>query len=158
MTELAPLFIEETAQNRSSFQPLLLEGDGDAAILAQYMNTGKLFSLRSADTEKLLACALLTDGPDAATVELKNIAVTPELRGQGLGTKLVQHLQTWAAANYRKMLVGTGDADVQNQLFYLKNGFRYSGVRRDFFAAYQPPIISNGLPLRDMVLLTAELS
>lgn len=157
MTDTTFYFIEETQTDRRAFQPLLLEGDGDSAILAQYIATGRLFSLRRAADNALCAVALLTNGPDAATVELKNIAVAAELRGQGLGSMLIRHLQTWAAAHYHKMLVGTGDADVQNQLFYLKNGFRYSGVRRDFFAAYQPPIRSNGLILRDMVLLTAEL-
>lgn len=157
MTNAVLHFIEETDSNRQPFHALLLEGDGDPAIVATYENTGRLFSLRRAADDVLCAVALLTAGPDADTVELKNIAVAPNMRGCGVGSTMIRHLQTWAAPHYRQMLVGTGDADVQNQLFYQKNGFRYSGVRRDFFAAYQPPIISNGRPLRDMVLLTAEL-
>lgn len=156
MTATEYHLMEETRSDRSEYRELLLEGDGDSVVLATYMNSGRLFVLRDKQG-MVVACALLTAGPDCTTVELKNIAVVSSIRGCGIGSILVHRLQVRCARQYEKMLVGTGDADVQNQLFYLKNGFRYSGVRRDFFATYQPPIISNGLPLRDMVLFTADL-
>ncbi|QRA41101.1 hypothetical protein JMO19_12130 [Lactiplantibacillus plantarum] len=40
---------------------------------------------------------------------------------------------------------------------YLKNGFRFSGIKKDFFDEYKEQIISNGVVLKDMVLLTKKL-
>lgn len=42
--------------------------------------------------------------------------------------------------------------------FYQKCGFRMLNVERDFFADYQPPIVENGIPCKDMILFSLDLT
>lgn len=62
--------------------------------------------------------------------ELKNIAVDFNNQGQGIGSQMIAYILEQVRAQYSVVLVGTGDADVQNILFYLKNGFRFEGVKK----------------------------
>lgn len=90
--------------------------------------------------------------------ELKNIAVDFNNQGQGIGSQMIAYILEQVRAQYSVVLVGTGDADVQNILFYLKNGFRFEGVRKNFFDSYNKKIFSNGVELQDMVLLTKNIT
>lgn len=53
----------------------------------------------------------------------------------------------------RSVLVGTADASLENIAFYLKCGFRIDHVRHDYFDYIQPPIVHNGILMRDMLVL-----
>ncbi|WDF82095.1 GNAT family N-acetyltransferase [Lacticaseibacillus pabuli] len=142
-------FREVTDPDRSAYTNLLLAGDSDPAVLGEYQNTGALFEL--VDDQCTVAVALMIP-VDANTIELKNIAVISRYRSQGVGREMMTHLVQHYTDQYQRMIVGTADASVSNHLFYLKNGFRFYGVRRDFFNHYNPPLIENGVRLRDMVM------
>ncbi|MGV8048552.1 GNAT family N-acetyltransferase, partial [Mycobacterium kansasii] len=61
--------------------------------------------------------------------------------------------------HYKTLIVGTSDTGFQQIRFYEKNGFKKTGIRKDFFIEnYPSPIFENGLQMRDMVLLTHYLS
>ncbi|WP_127848543.1 GNAT family N-acetyltransferase [Lacticaseibacillus hulanensis] len=144
-----------TGNHRNQYLRLLLIGDEDASKVREYINQGALFIAEQ--DEKAVAVGLIIPATERAVGELKNIAVDPLVQGQGIGTRLMAYMFDQVRDQYRSILVGTGDADVQNILFYLKNGFRFSGIRHNFFADYEKPIISNGVVLKDMVLLTKKL-
>jgi len=94
-------------------------------------------------------------------IELKNMAVTAERRGTGIGKRLVECAVTSSrTSGYRQMIVATAAADIGNLRFYQRRGFRFSGVERDVFdgdAGYEDGITIDGIPLRDRVWLSQTL-
>jgi ribosomal protein S18 acetylase RimI-like enzyme len=134
---------------------LFLIGDEDESKVREYINQGCLFLAEQSNTA--VAVAIVVPTSDGNVGELKNIAVDAKAQGQGIGSKMIAYVFEQARDRYNTILVGTGDADVQNILFYLKNGFRFSGIKKDFFDEYKEQIISNGVVLKDMVLLTKKV-
>ncbi|RNE12437.1 hypothetical protein FAM22280_00549 [Lacticaseibacillus paracasei] len=55
------------------------------------------------------------------------------------------------------MLVGTGDVDFENLRFYMRQGFRFDGIRKHFFDQYANPLYAEGMQLQDMVVLRRRL-
>jgi GNAT superfamily N-acetyltransferase len=95
-------------------------------------------------------------------VELKNMAVVPDHRGTGVGRALVRAaISGCAAEGWSRMVVATAAADIGNLRFYQRLGFRVLSVDRDAFTAttgYPNPIVIDGIPLRDRVWLSQDLS
>ena len=144
-----------TGNKRDQYMRLFLIGDEDESKVREYINQGCLFLAEQSNTA--VAVAIVVPTSDGNVGELKNIAVDAKAQGQGIGSKMIAYVFEQARDRYNTILVGTGDADVQNILFYLKNGFRFSGIKKDFFDEYKEQIISNGVLLKDMVLLTKKL-
>ncbi|AUH37903.1 GNAT family N-acetyltransferase [Lactiplantibacillus plantarum] len=144
-----------TGNKRDQYMRLFLIGDEDESKVREYINQGCLFLAEQSNTA--VAVAIVVPTSDGNVGELKNIAVDAKAQGQGIGSKMIAYVFEQARDRYNTILVGTGDADVQNILFYLKNGFRFSGIKKDFFDEYKEQIISNGVVLKDMVLLTKKL-
>lgn len=143
-----------TGNKRDQYMRLFLIGDEDESKVREYINQGCLFLAEQSNTA--VAVAIVVPTSDGNVGELKNIAVDAKAQGQGIGSKMIAYVFEQARDRYNTILVGTGDADVQNILFYLKNGFRFSGIKR-FFDEYKEQIISNGVVLKDMVLLTKKV-
>ncbi|NYJ08560.1 GNAT family N-acetyltransferase [Petropleomorpha daqingensis] len=94
---------------------------------------------------------------DPAVRELKNMAVRADLRGRGVGARLVEAaVELLASEDATLLLVATGAADVGNLRFYQRQGFRFRAVERDVFteaAGYPPGLEVDGIPLLDQVWL-----
>ena len=61
---------------------------------------------------------------DEKSVELKRIYVSPDYRGQGIGTELVSLLIGWAKeSGYQRMLLETGEKLTGSIALYKKLGF-----------------------------------
>lgn len=144
-----------TGNKRDQYMRLFLIGDEDESKVREYINQGCLFLAEQSNTA--VAVAIVVPTSDGNVGELKNIAVDAKAQGQGIRSKMIAYVFEQARDRYNTILVGTGDADVQNILFYLKNGFRFSGIKKDFFDEYKEQIISNGVVLKDMVLLTKKV-
>lgn len=144
-----------TGNKRDQYMRLFLIGDEDESKVREYINQGCLFLAEQSNTA--VAVAIVVPTSDGNVGELKNIAVDAKAQGQGIGSKMIAYVFEQVRDRYNTILVGTGDADVQNILFYLKNGFRFSGIKKDFFDEYKEQIISNGVVLKDMVLLTKKV-
>ncbi|VDG31105.1 hypothetical protein [Lactobacillus plantarum] [Lactiplantibacillus mudanjiangensis] len=141
--------------DRRDLLDLFLIGDDDEQKVQAYLQTGELYVAK--DDQKIVGLALVIPGETITSGELKNIAVLPAYQGQGIGSQLLDCVVEQLAAKYQTLLVGTGDADLANIRFYLKNGFRFVGVRKHFFDSYAKPIVVNGIQLQDMVLLQRPL-
>jgi ribosomal protein S18 acetylase RimI-like enzyme len=90
--------------------------------------------------------------------ELWNLAVAGHRQRCGLGRTLLAHAVRWAReSGARRLHVGTGNSSFGPMAFYQKYGFRMVEVTRDFFAGYEPPIVENGIPCRDMVLFSLDI-
>ncbi len=137
--------------DRSAYIPLLLEGDEDMAMLNRYLDRGDLFGLF--DNEDVVTLALVTAEGDCA--ELMNIVTVEKHRGKGYGSLMLSYLSKEFSA-YGYLIAGTGDCSPA-RLFYEKNGFSLSGLRKGFFLQYDHPVIENGRMLTDMVLYRKRL-
>lgn len=87
--------------------------------------------------------------------ELMSIAIHPDHQKSGHGTALLK----WIIDFFRKsgaseLQVGTGTFGYQ-LAFYQRQGFRVTGIDRDFFVNnYHEPIFVDGIQLFDMLCLT----
>ncbi|OAV43505.1 GNAT family N-acetyltransferase [Lewinella sp. 4G2] len=61
---------------------------------------------------------------ESGTVELKRMYVSPDARGRGIGSELVEELVSWASElGYSRMILETGHEMPDAVALYKKNGF-----------------------------------
>jgi GNAT superfamily N-acetyltransferase len=89
------------------------------------------------------------------------MAVTPRWRGAGIGKRLVEHaLATARTDGYRRMVVATAAADIDNLRFYQRRGFRLTAIEPDAFdaaAGYPAGLTVDGIRLLDRVWFAQSL-
>lgn len=131
---------------------LLLEADPSEELVREYCSNGFVYEA-AVDDELMGVYVLLplTDG----IVEIKNIAVAEDARGQGYGKRLIQHALSKAERlGFGNVEIGTGNSSVDQLMLYQKCGFRIDSIDRDFFTRnYPEPIFENGIQCRDMIRL-----
>jgi ribosomal protein S18 acetylase RimI-like enzyme len=135
--------------DRSEFVGLLLEADEAESVVRSYLNDGELYQLLASGQP--IGVVLLTV-PGHLAIEITNIALRREHRGQGLGRAaigcIVAHAQTRGAG---RLLVGTADSSVTTIAFYRACGFRDAGRIEGFFDRYPEPVVEDGVQAHDMV-------
>jgi ribosomal protein S18 acetylase RimI-like enzyme len=117
---------------RDELLPLFRLADDSEAAVRSYYQQGDLFVLRGGDgTPRGMALAI----PHAdGSVELKSVAVAPELHGRGVGQRMLALvLARLRSAGVRHVSVGTASCAIGELAFYQKAGFRLSKIERDFF-------------------------
>lgn len=142
-------------QIRQQYLNLLLIGDEDLKMVERYYQKGDLWAIYQ---ENILigVCHFLPK--DKQCLTLQNISLKPEYQRQGYGSKVLTSLTAHYQKQYAKLQVGTGDGSLGAMKFYLQNGFRFETIQKDFFKAYQKPIIENGILLQDMVIFEKKLN
>lgn len=135
---------------------LLLLADETCSAIDKYVFDSDVYVLKQGRCELAVFCLYRVDED---TLEIKNIAVSSELQGKGIGSVLIREILMLAkAANYSRLIVGTAECGVDQIRFYERNGFVKYAVKKDFFIHnYEEPIIENGIQLRDMVMLQRDL-
>lgn len=90
-------------------------------------------------------------------LELMNIAVSPSVQQNGVGTQLLRYvIEKVKASGAQRLEVGTGSFGYQ-LTFYQRQGFRVDCIDKDFFLKnYPEPIIENGIQHKDMLRLSLE--
>ncbi|QTL51751.1 MULTISPECIES: GNAT family N-acetyltransferase [Priestia] len=148
--------IEIDKDRRASYLNLLLIGDEDEKVVNSYINEGSLFTIVY-EKKEIGVVQCLIDEKESA-VEVKNIGLKKAYRGRGIGSKVIKKLETLYECNhYSKMIVGTADSSLENIAFYKKAGFYQTGVKKNFFLQYVPPIYENGLQAIDMIMFEKKL-
>ena len=135
---------------------LLLEADPSEKLVRSYCAESRVYAVETADG----AIGVLVLFPlEETVIEIKNIAVAENARGNGLGKNLIFHALTEAKRlGFRKAVIGTGNSSLGQLALYQKCGFRMVSIDRGFFLRnYPEPIIENGIPCEDMVRLEYEL-
>ena len=150
--ELAPEEIRRIASGKDAYMPLLQEADPSEAMIRKYLDEGELYVLLASGKTVAVAVVLPWGG---GAYELKNLAVEEVRRGQGFGGKLLRHLMKQFSAKGNRMVVGTSPANVG---WYERFGFKKDGVIPHFFRDnYPEPILEDGQPLDDMIMMSAKL-
>ncbi|MGK6343773.1 GNAT family N-acetyltransferase [Chryseobacterium sp. DT-3] len=136
---------------------LLLLADETIEAINQYIFDCSVCLLN----DGLQNIAVMALYPNSSTeLEIKNIAVIESYRSQGIGSILIDKAKETAKENgCTTLTVGTSDTGFQQIRFYEKNGFVKKGIRKNFFTDHYPfPIYENGLQMRDMIILSHDLS
>lgn len=135
--------------------PLLLEADPSEARIRQYLDTSLCYLALQSGVA--VGVCVLGDVDDD-TLELYNIAVSPEVQKQGIGTALLRHVIDDARGRGADRLVlGTGTFGYQ-LAFYQRAGFRVDAVIKNHFVEnYDEPIFDSGVQLKDMLRLVLQL-
>lgn len=142
-------------EERPLYLDYLLLADESEAIVKQYMNEGEMFSINYAGS--IAGVVLFTFHPNHI-VELKNIALTEDFRGHGLGKVVIREsFALYQQKGFAQMIVGTANSSIANLAFYQKVGFRMAEIKKDFFKNYPTPIYENGIRALDMVMFQKEL-
>ena len=134
---------------------LLLEADPSSVTIARYLQESHLVVARLDDA---IVGVYVIKALAANTWELMNIAVAPELQGQGIGALLLHHaLDQARQLGAKRLELGTGSFGHQ-LTFYQRAGFRVVAVEPDYFPQHYPePLFENGLQHRDRLRLALVL-
>lgn len=149
--------IQPTRHLSAQHWQLYLMADPERAVVQCYLPKCQLWEIHR---QQKLVGVMALQPLDKETLEIKNLAVMPAERHQGLGSRLIH----WACrcaqqGGYRRIIVGTGTTSIHQLLLYQQCGFRVTGIRPDFFVDhYRRPIWENGVRLRDMLVLAQNLS
>lgn len=136
---------------------LLLLADPSKYLIDQYLKQSNLFLARqNGETVGVIVLFPLT----AETVEIKNIAVRPDLQGQGIGRYLIENVVQVALSDRQKSIcIGTANSSVGQLYLYQKLGFEITGIKRDFFTDnYAEPIYENGIQAKHLLVLARQLN
>ena len=139
--------------DRKRYLPLLLLGDEQEDMIDRYLERGTMYVLEEDGVQA--ECVVTDEG--GGLLELKNIAVRPEVQGRGYGKTLVDFLVRTYKERYTVLQVGTGDSP-STIPFYESCGFRRHHLVKNFFTDhYDHPIYERGVQLVDMVYLQKEM-
>lgn len=142
-------------EKRNSFLYYLLLADESEEIVREYINDGEMFAIYC--NSQIAGVVLFVFHPNEV-VELKNIALTEDNRGKGLGKLVVKEaFDLYKIKGLHKMIVGTANSSIANLAFYQKLGFRMAEIKKDFFKNYPEPIFENGIRALDMVMFEKDL-
>ncbi|MBA5793626.1 GNAT family N-acetyltransferase [Flavobacterium sp. xlx-214] len=146
----------EQVKNTKEFPyELLLLADETVEAINKYLFQSAVYVVKTNKQTIGVFCLYPLNNDE---VELKNIAVSNELQGKGIGTQILNFIKNETKNKYQTLIVGTPDCAVRQLHFYKKNGFEVYSIRKNFFIDhYEKPIIENGIQLKDMVLLKYHL-
>ncbi|MGH7192034.1 MAG: GNAT family N-acetyltransferase [Candidatus Saccharimonadales bacterium] len=122
------------AIERASFAAPWSEADFDATLRRPYcfgLAAERCQSQRHSQWQSL--CGYLLGAVDGKYVHLLNLAVAPDCRRRGIGSRLLSEVTERLSASGRRLVVVLGERNVPAQLFYRAQGFRAVGVLRDFW-------------------------
>jgi len=154
-----PVIVEWYDGDRDALRPLFELAEDSAAELDSYLHSGRVLVARSGP--QIAGHLQLTGTGQPGQAEVKNMAVSEDRQGQGLGRRLMQAaLALLAAEGVTTVRVATAAADIGNLRFYQRLGFRMRSVERDVFtesAGYPLGSQVDGIALRDRVWLDIQL-
>ncbi len=99
--------------------------DGDEhAFYAQYNKIDKIkHTIVAYDTNEYIGCGAIKKFSDEA-MEVKRMFTIESKRGQGIASKILQELESWAAElGYKKCILETGKKQPAAISMYLKSGY-----------------------------------
>ena len=135
---------------------LLLIADDAVEAIDKYLPHSEVYVCEK--REQMIAVYVLHT-IDSTSAEIKNIAVSPEYQGYGIGTYLINNIiQDLSKKGFKSLLVGTGVTSERPIKLYRRLGFKDFKIIKDFFIDnYPQPIYEGGKRLRDMIVLKLDL-
>ena len=142
--------IDIISENKKQFIDLLLLADEQENMIDTYLKRGTLFVLYE---QEYIKCVCVVTKEKEIIYEIKNLAVHPDYKRQGYGTKMLEYIFDYYKKVCDILFVGTGDSPLTIP-FYKSCGFVYSHKIKNFFIEhYDTPIIECDIQLVDMIYL-----
>ncbi|MCL2914074.1 GNAT family N-acetyltransferase [Shewanella corallii] len=134
---------------------LLLEADPSEENISSYLADAWCYAAKD---EHRVQAVCVVKSHRAVLAEICNIAVNPDLQGQGIGSHLLKFvLADLSNKGINRVELGTGTFGYQ-LTFYQRIGFRVEAVDKDYFLNYPEPIFENGIQHKDRLRLYLDLS
>ena len=151
------IMIRLLEKNKPIPYDLLLLADETIASIDKYIHQSDIYVFEQ-DQAMIAVFALQTIDRD--TAEIKNIAVDTAFQGQGIGQRLLKDAINLAKEKgFKRLIIGTGDAGIQQLYLYQKVGFEIYDIKHRFFLDNFPePIFENGIRLKHMIMLKKDLA
>ncbi len=151
------VIIRKTSKGEKIPYDLLLLSDDTKEAIDKNLNNGELFLAEINDN---IIAAFILKIIEKETIEIKNIAVLEDYQGSGVGTILLKYIISISAQRgFKNLIVGTCDLCTKEIEFYKKSGFNITNTRKNFFIDnYKDPIYENGIQIKDMIMLSVDLS
>lgn len=148
--------IRRLGRNEKTPYDLLLLADESIESINKYIFDCEIYVL---ELENKIVAEYALQQINDEEVEIKNIAVTNELQGQGIGKMLLKDAEDKARLRgFKSIAVGTGDVATKQLNLYQKCGFEIFGMKKKFFVENFPsPIYEDGKQLKDMIMLKKKL-
>lgn len=144
--------------DRAVLLPLFELADDSAHHIEQYISLGEVIVAESNGYAHGHA-QIVERG--AGVFELKSIAVSESCRGLGLGRHLLREaVQRCQAKHGQRLIVSTAASSLKALGFYLRSGFRVTGIVKDAFGpneGYAAGLDIDGIPLNDALNLARDL-
>lgn len=135
---------------------LLLLADPLKELVDEYLEHSDIFiAINNDDIIGIIVLYPLS----AVSVEIKNLAVKPELQGKGIGNYLIENAVKVAhTKGIKSICIGTANSSIGQLYLYQKHGFEITEIKRNFFIDNYPEIImENGIQAKHMLVLTRQL-
>lgn len=131
---------------------LLLLADPSRRLIEDYIKDSVVLGIQEGGEMRGVVVATHIS---STSWEIKNIAVSPQHQGKGLGKNLLHEaVNECVARGAHEVWIGTGNSSIKQLGLYQKMGFRMVAIDRDFFIRnYNEPIFEDGIQCRDMVRL-----
>lgn len=147
--------VEPVGSREIPYGLLLLADESDESV-ADYRDRGRCFGVRAGGT---IVGEYIVLHTRPFTAEIVSLAVDQRWQRRGIGRALVLHAVAEARRNgFRKLEIGTGEADLPALALYRGCGFVDERVDRDYFVRHYPhPIMCGDRQCRSMQRLGMEL-
>lgn len=149
---LTELRIEYVRENKHDYIDLLLVGDESEAMIHKYLECSDLYV---GFLDGVAVAVIVVSEIDSDNAEVKNLAVAKHFRRQGIGCRMLNHVEQ--SHRNKRIILGTGETP-STLSFYKSCGYRFSHRIKNFFTDnYPDPIIEEGVLLNDMIYLSKEI-
>ena len=135
---------------------LLLLADETIEAINKYFDDSEIYGIEL--DQKLVGLYALYE-LNNEEIEIKNIAVSEEFQGKGIGTFLLKDaIEKSKQKGYKTIIIGTAETSIHQLRLYQQVGFQRFSIKKAFFLEnYVELIFENGILLKDMIMLKMEL-
>lgn len=110
---------------------LLLLADPSKNLIDRYLKKSEVFT--AVYKEEIISVVVLFP-LSSDNLEIKNLAVNPNLQGKGIGSFLIENvIQKAKDSGYKLVRIATANSSVRQLQLYQKLGFELAEIKKDFF-------------------------
>jgi ribosomal protein S18 acetylase RimI-like enzyme len=145
---------------RSELRGLFELADDSGEQLDAYIDLGRVL-VAADDLGEIVGHLQLIATGESGVLEIKNVAVSEDHQGRGIGRSLVERaVEVSRAEGATALTVITAMADIGNLRFYQRCGFRATAIDSDAFTpetGYPADLTADGIPVRDAIRFSMSL-
>ena len=151
--------IIEPLANAPDVWELLLLADPSREAVEEYLHAGQGFMIRSDDGKPWGVIVISPSATDE--LEIMNVAVAPEVEGQGYGQQLLTYVENYARQQgYSHLRIATANSSLRQLKIYQRAGFDMDRLVPNHFLThdYPPDLSEDGIPTRHRIELVKHLT